>query len=275
MKNISLLYDEDCPLCRWYTRVFVKYRLLEPDGRISYVDYIAQYPGEVNTNVAQTKIACIDHQTHEIRYGIDGLLLLLGHHSRIIRVLGNFKPINGLLKILYLLFSYNRRIIAPVSQKNRFECSCEPPRSVLWRILFILLMSIFTYLSVNWYFHHFLSEYLVSGAPNDLILLAAQIGFQWLAFVLFRQKNSYDYLGHLVFVSFLGGLLLLFFGLGIQFMNFIGLEARFLAVVCYGMTIAFMFFEHKRRNALKAWTWKLSISWILFRIAIYPFVFQF
>lgn len=274
MENISLLYDEDCPLCRWYTRIFVKYRLLDENGRIPYVEYILQHPGEVNTDIAQTKIACVNHQSHEIRYGIDGLLMLLGHHSRIIKVLGNFKPINLFLKVLYLLFSYNRRIFAPVMRKSEFECNCEPPRSILWRINFILLMSFITYLIVNWYFHHFLAEYLIHGAPNDLILLAAQIGFQWLAFLFLGQQNSYDYLGHLVFVSFLGSLLLLLFGIGIQFVNLFGIETHFLAVVCYGITIAFMFLEHKKRIALKEWTWKLSLSWILFRVCIYPLVFQ-
>lgn len=274
MENIALLYDEDCPLCRWYTRIFVKYRLLDENGRIPYVEYILKHPGEVDTTIAQTKIACVDHQSHEIRYGIDGLLMLLGHHSRVIKVLGNLKPINWLLKILYLLFSYNRRIFAPVPKKGEFECNCEPQRSVLWRFNFILLMSFITYLIVSWYFHQFLGEYLVNSVPNDLILLAAQIGFQWLAFLILRQKNSYDYIGHLVFVSFLGALLLLFFGIGIHLISLLGIEIRFLAVVCYGITVAFMFFEHKKRINMKQWTWKLTLSWILFRICIYPLVFQ-
>lgn len=275
MENIALLYDEDCPLCRWYTRIFVKYRLLDEKGRIPYVDYVVKHPGEIDTNIAQTKIACVNHQSHEVRYGIDGLLMLLGYHSRIIKILGNFKPINWFLKILYLLFSYNRRIFAPVPKRNAFECNCEPPKSILWRINFILLMSLITYVIVSWYFHQFLGEYLIGTAPNDLILLVAQIGFQWLAFLLLGQKNSYDYIGHLVFVSFLGALLLLFFGIGIQLANFLGIETHFLAVVCYGITVTFMFFEHKRRLALKEWTWKLSLSWILFRLGIYPLVFQF
>lgn len=274
MENIALLYDKDCPLCCWYTRIFVKYRLLDEKGRIPYADYILKHPGEVDASIAQTKIACVNHQSHEVRYGIDGLLMLLGYHSQIIKILGNFKPINWLLKILYLLFSYNRRIVAPVLKKSEFECNCEPPKSILWRINFILLTSFLTYVIVSWYFHQFLGEYLVDTAPNDLILLVAQIGFQWLAFLLLGQKNSYDYIGHLVFVSFLGALLLLFFGIGIQLANFLGIETHFLAVVCYGITISFMFFEHKRRVALKNWTWKLSLSWILFRMCIYPLVFQ-
>lgn len=273
MKNISLLYDEDCPLCRWYTRLFVKHGLLDESGRIPYINYIALHPNEINSNIAQTKIACINHQTNQVLYGIDGLVFILGHRYKLIQVLGNFKPINLLLKLLYLLFSYNRKIIAP-SPKRTIECTCEPPRSILWRIVFIVLLSFITYLNVNWYFENFLSDYLLGNPVNDSILLAAQIGFQWIAFLLFKQKNSYDYLGHLVFTSFLGSLMLLFFGLGLQILSIAGIQIELLSIVCYGITIAFMFLEHKRRTQLKEWTWKLSISWILFRVLIYPFVFQ-
>lgn len=273
MENISLLYDEDCPLCRWYTRLFVKYGILDTDGRISYNKYVVLYPTKVNADLAQTKIACINHQTNQVYYGIDGLLLVLGNRFKMIQILGNFKPINLLLKLLYLFFSYNRRIFAPVA-KRTVECACEPPKSILWRSIFIVLLSFVTYLIVGWYFEHFLAHYMLPNTPNDLILLIAQIGFQWGAFLLFRQKNSYDYLGHLVFTSFLGALLLAFFGIGLHTLSLFRIETEFLAIVCYGITILFMFLEHKRRIQLKEWTWKLTISWVVFRILIYPFVFQ-
>ena len=273
MKNISLLYDEDCPLCRWYTRLFVKYNLLPVTGRISYNHYVALHPNEIDSTIAQTKIACVNHQTNQVLYGIDGLVAILGNRFQIVKVLGNFKPINWFLKLLYLFISYNRRIVAPAPKRN-MECSCEPAKSVLWRMIFICLMSYFTYLIVHWYFSSFLSNYLVTNPVNDLLLLLAQIGFQALAFAAFRQENGYDYLGHLVFTSFLGALVLLFFGIGIHFLNFIGIQIDFLAVVCYGMSVAFMFFEHKRRVLLKEWTVKLSLSWVVFRLCIYPLVFQ-
>ena len=273
MTNISLLYDEDCPLCRWYTRLFVKYGLLPPAGRISFSQYISLHPNEVDENIAQTKIACVDHQTNQVLYGINGLIVILGNRFKIVEILGNFKPINWLLKLLYLFVSYNRRIVAPAPKKE-MGCNCEPAISVFWRIIFISVMSFLTYLIVHWYFTNFLTGYLVINPVNDLLLLIAQIGFQWLAFTSLRQTNSYDYLGHLVFTSFLGALILLFLGLGIQMLSLTGIQTNFLTVVCYGITVACMFFEHKRRIALKEWSWKLSLSWILFRICIYPLVFQ-
>lgn len=273
MKNMALLYDEDCPLCRWYTGIFVKYGILDAAGRISYNQYVVLHPNEVDTTIAQTKIACLNRQTNHILYGIDGLVAILGNRFRIIGILGNFKPINWLLKLLYLFFSYNRRIVAPAPKKN-IACSCEPAQSVFWRIIFIGIMSYLTYAIVHWYFVSFLGNYLVLHPVNDLLLLLAQILFQWLAFAALHQENGYDYLGHLVFTSFLGALVLFFFGLGIHLLSFTGIQTGFLAVVCYGATVAFMFFEHKRRIALNKWTRKLSLTWILFRLCIYPLVFQ-
>jgi hypothetical protein len=236
------------------------------------VNYIALHPNEINPNIAQTKIACINHQKNQVLYGIDGLILVMGNRFKIIQILGNFKPINLLLKFLYLFFSYNRRIIAPVPKRTT-ECTCEPARSILWRMVFIVLLTFVTYLNVDWFFQNFLSEYMLANPVNDALLLVAQIFFQWIAFTLFRQENSYDYLGHLVFTSFLGSLLLLFFGFGLQFLAYIGIHIEFLSVVCYGITLVFLFLEHKRRIKLREWNRKLSISWILFRALIYPFVF--
>lgn len=272
--NLTLLYDEDCPLCRWYTKLFVKYNLLPPNGRISYVIYANEHPNVVDSAIAQTKIACINQDTHEVKYGIDSLLLILGQRFRFIQLIGNFKPIHFLLQLLYLFISYNRKIIAP-SPKKELNCSCEPAKSIFWRIIFIVIISLITHVNVTFYFHHFLSNYLLENPMSDLILLISQIGFQWIAFLLFKEENSYDYLGHLAFTSFLGSLVLLFFGFGMQLLANIGIETNFLAIVCYGITFSFLFLEHKRRITLKEWTWKLSLSWILFRALIYPLIFQF
>lgn len=273
MENIALLYDEDCPLCRWYTKLFVKYKLLPVEGRIPFTVYTQTHPGIVDADLAQTKIACVNNRTNEVNYGIDSLLLVISQRFKWIQIVGNFKPIHYLLQLLYLFVSYNRKIVAP-GPKKALDCACEPAKSVFWRVIFISVMSYFTYLIVHWYFISFLTDYLVENPVNDVLLLLAQIGFQWLAFTGFRQTNSYDYLGHLVFTSFLGALLLFFFGIGIQLLSFIGVQIDFLAAVCYGITVAFMFFEHKRRVALKEWSRKLSLNWVLFRICIYPLVFQ-
>ena len=270
--NISLLYDEDCPLCRWYTGKFVQYGFLAPQGRVSYTKHIRDFNGSVDPDLAQTKIACFNHDTKEVTYGIDSLLLVLSQRCKLIGTIGKLKPVNYFLQLLYLLVSYNRKIVAP-GPKQTVDCACEPSRSVFWRFAFIALISWFTYLIVHWYFTAFLTPFLVENPVNDLVLLALQLFFQTSFFLLFRQKNLYDYLGHLAFTSFLGALVLLGFGLLVQTLGFIGIDIHFFAAICFGITICFLFFEHKRRIQLKDWDFKLSLTWIVFRILIYPLVF--
>lgn len=270
--NISLLYDEDCPLCRWYTGKFVQYGFLAPQGRVSYTKHIRDFNGAVDHDLAQTKIACFNHDTKEVTYGIDSLLLVLSQRCKLIGTIGKFKPVNYFLQLLYLLVSYNRKIVAP-GPKQTIDCSCEPSRSVFWRFTFIALISWLTYLIVHWYFTTFLASFLIENPVNDLVLLALQLLFQTSFFLLFRQKNLYDYLGHLAFTSFLGALVLLGFGLLVQTLGFIGIDTHFFAAICFGITVCFLFFEHKRRIQLKDWDFKLSLTWIVFRILIYPLVF--
>ncbi|MNU88382.1 hypothetical protein D3C71_781910 [compost metagenome] len=271
--NISLLYDEDCPLCRWYTAKFVQYNFLTPQGRISYSKHIQDFQGVIDADLAQTKIACVNHDTQEVTYGVDSLLMILSQRCQIIGTIGKFKPINYLLQLLYLLISYNRKIVAP-GPKQKVDCACEPSRSVLWRFIFIALISWITYQIVHWYFTHFLSSFLIENQVNDFVLLTLQLLFQTSFFLLLRQKNLYDYLGHLAFTSFLGALVLLAFGILIQFLSVIGIDTGFFAIICFGITICFLFLEHKRRIQLKSWTWKLSLTWIVFRVLIYPLVFH-
>ncbi|WP_300665947.1 hypothetical protein [Fluviicola sp.] len=271
--NISLLYDEDCPLCRWYTAKFVQYQFLTPQGRVSYTKHIQDFKGVIDPDLAQTKIACFNHDTKEVTYGVDSLLVILSQRCKLIGTIGKFKPVNYLLQLLYLLVSYNRKIVAP-GPKQKVDCACEPSRSVFWRFTFIALISWFTYLIVHWYFNNFLTPFLVENPVNDFVLLTLQLLFQTSFFLLFSQKNLYDYLGHLAFTSFLGALVLLGFGLLIQVLGFIGIDTPFFAVICFGITICFLFFEHKRRIQLKDWDYKLSLTWIVFRILIYPLVFH-
>lgn len=271
--QLSLLYDEDCPLCRWYTAKFVQYGFLNPEGRISYSTHIDRLKQVVDPELAQNKIACIDHRTNQVSYGIDSLLLILGQRFKLIPIIGRFKPVNYLLRLLYQLITYNRKIVAP-APKQAIACACEPSRSILWRFLFIALITCITSRIIHWYFPLFFSGYLNATPVSDWMLLILQLGFQSICFWFFKQKNLYDYLGHLAFVSFLGSLLLWGFGLLIQVCSIPGIPTALLSAVSFGIVLCFMFYEHKRRVQLKDWSLRLCLSWIVFRILIYPLVFQ-
>ena len=53
------------------------------------------------------------------------------------------------------------------------------------------------------------------------------------------------------------------------------IEEGFIASMGLGVVLTFMFFEHRCRVKLLGLTSWLTISWICFRVLIYPLVFNF
>jgi hypothetical protein len=92
---------------------------------------------------------------------------------------------------------------------------------------------------------------------------------------MLKQRNFYDYIGQVAFVSFLGGLLLGFFDLGLLFLKSIGFETELLVGVCYGIVYLFMVYEHARRIKILGFSGWLTITWIAYRLLIYPIAFKF
>lgn len=271
--NYTLLYDEACPLCKWYTGLFLKYGLLNEKGRMAYQQINTAVFPMVDLEKAKDKIACIDQTTGKVVYGIDSLLTIIGQRFPWIQKIGSWKIIHFLLSLLYNFISYNRKIIAN-SKKNSIECACDPSKNYPYRIAFLILISLATWAIVDTFFTRYLAEFLIKKPVNDGVLLIAQLAFQLIAFQLLRQKNSYDYLAHVAFVSFLGALLLWFTTIGLNLLNHFQLDTSLLAPVCYGIVILFMFMEHKKRLERNNWTAWLSVTWVLFRIGIYFLVFK-
>lgn len=271
--NYTILYDEACPLCQWYTGLFLKYGLLNEKGRMAYQQLnTVDYP-MVDLDKAKDKIACIEQTTGKVVYGIDSLLTILGQRFPLIQKIGSWKIIHFLLSVLYNFISYNRKIIAN-SKKNTVECACDPSKNYPYRIAFVLLISLATWSMVQTFITGYLAEFLIEKPVNDGILLIAQLAFQLFAFQLLRQKNSYDYLAHLAFVSFLGALLLGVATIGLGMLHYYEFDTSLLAPVAYGAVILFMFLEHKKRLERNNWSAWLSVTWIVFRMSIYFLVFQ-
>lgn len=268
-----LIYDKDCPFCRWYTGMFVKTGLLTEAGRIPFSEAIQDPELKFDLELSKNKIALLDHQSGNVKYGIDSLLTVLGNRFKWIEKIGNFPPIHFLLTLLYSFISYNRKVIAP--SKCNGTCDCTPDRNYFWRIAFIVACGLLVNCVTGLYFSIQLSRFFI-GDPffTDLLFFAAQIAFQFVFFKLLKQHNFYDYAGQVSFISALGALILLFFHFGLNTLNTMGIQTEMLAPFCYGMVYLFMLYEHARRLKileLSAW---LSVSWVLFRFCIYPFAFK-
>jgi len=172
----------------------------------------------------------------------------------------------------YMLVSMNRKIIIPVNCEK--AGSCSPSRSWFWRWFFIVLCALAVNGLVGNYFTTHLSNYFI-GNPlyGDTIYFAIQLGFQYLMCLFFKEKNSYDYIGQIAFVSFLGALILVFCGMGLSLLQHFNINISMLQPFCYGMVFAWMFMEHRRRILISEMDWRLSYTWVLIRLMMYPLAF--
>jgi hypothetical protein len=267
-----LIYDQHCPFCNWYTGLFIRTGFLPETGRIPYGSVADNVDWHFNRELARNKIALVDRETSTVHYGIDSLLIVLGNRLPLVRKIGMLKPAHFLLERLYGFISYNRKVIAP-SDCN-VACACVPQRSVFRRISFIVLCALLVNLVTGLYFTLQLGDFYAAGINTDLIFFGLQLLFQWVFFRLLKQRNFYDYAGNVSFVSALGALLLLGFHWLLNALQAFGISTDLLQPLCFGVVHAFMFYEHNRRLKLLHITPLLSLTWILFRISIYPFAFN-
>lgn len=274
MEKGILIYDVHCPLCVWYTNQFVRFNLLQENERLPFHEAVNRSDLKFDTEKAQNKIAYIQPESGKVIYGIDSLLSILGKRFRWIAWIGKLPVIHWLLSILYAFISYNRKVIIPVSCD--VVGSCAPSRNWFWRIVFVVVIGLGLSVSVTHYFTVHLGAYFI-GNPvyGDLFYFFGQFAFQGLVFWMFKQRNFYDYIGQIAFVSFLGGLLLGFFDLGLVFFDELGFETELLVGVCYGIVYLFMVYEHARRTKLLGFSKILTISWIVYRLLLYPVAFKF
>jgi predicted DCC family thiol-disulfide oxidoreductase YuxK len=135
-----ILYDDSCPLCKLYTRGFVKIGALPEDGRQGLADAAERLPecvAQLDLHRARHFIPLVDRDTGEVRYGLDALGILLAERfPRLGWLLRSKLP--RLAYPLYWLVTYNRRIIAgcppPV---HGFDCA--PDFALAPRLTYVLL----------------------------------------------------------------------------------------------------------------------------------------
>ncbi len=274
MEKGILIYDQDCPLCVWYTKQFLNWGILNEKERVPYFEAIQRTDLAFDQELSQNKIAYVTATGKTTLYGIDSLLAVLGNKWKWIEITGKMPVIYQLLQVLYVFISYNRKVIAPVNCNTSF--TCNPSKNWMWRISFIALIALFLNFSVTHYFTtHLQAFYIANKTYGDLLFFLGQFVFQGVVFYLLNERNFYDYAGQIAFVSFLGALLLGIFDIGLLLFQSFGFETELLVGVCYGIVYLFMVYEHTRRLKILGFSKWLTLSWIAYRLLIYPIAFKF
>ncbi|MFT3979816.1 MAG: hypothetical protein QM687_05045 [Ferruginibacter sp.] len=203
----TLIYDNECPLCTAYTGAFVKTGLLEKEGRKNFNEVSPAFLQQLDSSRCHNEIPLIDDETGKTWYGIDALLEVLGARMSFFKTVGQYPPVHWLLRKLYSLISYNRKVIVAVASKG-YDCS--PAFSSRYRLLFLALGLIFN----SWLFGLSIALFTKSIFPAGSFmqmqtahytLVSINIG---IAIILGKQRG-FDYLGQINMLALITMLLLL------------------------------------------------------------------
>lgn len=202
LKNNTIIYDHECPMCAVYTGAFIKFGLLDQNGRHRYAalnDFACNVL--IDKDRARHEIALVDTENQEVRYGLDSLFYILGNRFPILNMLFKKSWFRLIMKQLYYFISYNRKVIAPSSKPN--ANACVPDFDLKQRVLYILLM-LYVVALFSVHFNIFFEFWLY---------WACQVIFS----VSYFKSNSLEekvqqsihYLGHQITILIIGSLLML------------------------------------------------------------------
>lgn len=186
MANYTFLYDDACPMCKGYTGVFTNLKWSNRKG-FSTVK-ATDYPG-LDRDRGRHEIPLLDRVTGEVLYGLDAMTTVIGNALPHLKPLLRHPFFIAMLKPLYWLITYNRRVIAGTKPPAEgFDCA--PDYHPGWRLAYLA----FALLAI-----------LLIGLPNIPLIdgfgLALVVG-------LLLHTDLLTFLGHFLTVL-LGATLLL------------------------------------------------------------------
>ncbi len=209
MKNAILVYDDNCPLCSWYSSLFTRYGFLPENGRKAFSTLDESLLQKIDFNRSRNEIPLIDMKNGSVAYGLDALLTILGDKFPPIKKVGKWKLLYWFFRRLYKLVSYNRKVI--VAKKcSSGAIDCAPDINYRYRFLFLLIGLIFNTLML------FPLQSTVFSAFNDPISITALqsahfglVGMNCMLALTVDKKKAFEFLGQVNMLALTAILLLL------------------------------------------------------------------
>jgi len=164
---------------------------------------------------------------------------------------------------VYAFISYNRRVIIPAPASGD-GYAYQPTFKLHYRIAYLLLTWFCTGYILTAYAHLLSGVVPAGNAYREYFICGGQIIFQGIIISAFAKDKLWSYLGNMMTISFAGSLLLL---MPLALHHWITLNP--IIYTMYFMVVAgLMFLEHLRRSKLLSIGYTLSITWVLYRLAI-------
>lgn len=256
LKNHTLIYDNECPMCEMYSKGFTKYGMLDENGREAFTEISVRNKDLVDFHRAKNEIALVDHDKNRVVYGLDSLLLIIGSSFPLLERIARIQPLYWFFKKVYSFVSYNRKQIIP-SKKDNTEQSCVPDFNLKYRLIYIAFVMFFSAYALSLYSGK-LGGNVTPNFLRELAVCLGQVLWQTLFLQRYLKDKIWDYLGNMMTVSLIGTLLLI----PALFVNI----TPFFHFIYFGIVVIIMFLEHLRRCRILKLNYIPSISWILFRV---------
>lgn len=258
LKNHTLIYDNECPMCNIYSKGFIKCGMLDENGREAFTDLSFKNKDLIDFNRAKNEIALVDHEKSKVIYGLDSLLLIIGNSFPVLEKTARIKPLYWFFKKLYSFVSYNRKQIIP-SAKDRHEEACVPDFNLKYRLAYMAFVIFFSgyILSI---FSPKLGLNLTQNFWRELAICSGQMIWQALFLKTYLKDKIWNYLGNMMTVSLIGTLLLI----PALFLNI----NENVSVIYFGTIVFIMLLEHLRRCRILKLNLLPTISWVVFRITV-------
>lgn len=257
LKNHTLIYDKDCPMCCAYTSAFIKTGVLDKEGREAYKPALFPDNPQFNAHKAQNEIALLNRQTGEVQYGIESMFAVIGHAAPILKPLFKFKPFKWFMKKVYSFISYNRKVIAP-PPKDLTEINCVPDVNLKYRWFYIvfavLLAGVFSGIGIEYGYKSGLG---VGFGLMVTVVIVLRLALQSALVKLTNQNQRLlDYLGNLVTVNVQLAFL-------VALMFIIGQHAEAIPLFILIFASAFAILFHVRRLKSLGMNRWLCLAWNL------------
>lgn len=247
----TMYFDNGCRVCRAGALLAGKAGMASDSELNELQTMSAEVSCDLDAIRYCNEIAVYDKETKESRYGIKGMVWFVEEKwGKWVNVF-LFPPIYQILNFFYHIFSYNRKMIAPVYKK--VENDCKPQFHWGYRLGYIFVVLFFVWLFTEWLF-------FVMIVPSLLSIFL-------IAFVTEKQLVKMDYVGHLTTIfaqqlflvnvfMFVAGLCAVVLGVGYFF--FLSIASLFV-IIFY----LFTFYVHDKRIRYLGLNRRLSFLFIL------------
>ena len=263
LQNHLILFDAECPMCQVYTKAFVKTGMLGDAGRAAYQTAPQTVCPLVDRQRAANEIALVNLESGEVTYGIKSLFRIIGNAFPLLKPLFAFAPFAWVMSKVYAFVAYNRRVIIPPGHKAG-DYAFQPGFKLHYRVAYLLFTWFCTGFILTAY-AHLLTGLVPLGNPlREYGICGGQVIFQGIVISTFARDRFWAYLGNMMTISFAGSLLLL---LGLFVSHWFTIAPVF--YTGYFLAVAgLMLLEHIRRTKLLGLGWILTVTWVMYRVAV-------